>query len=296
MQLYRFGYIAGVPTSAGSYSFTANCVDTNGTTASATFSIMVNATPSGAVLVTNISSKTLSPYTPWVFSPTEPYKTAGLYGWPAGYWPYGEFNPVYDALVTTGSLTGATFLRGAGSGGDIDDTVSADGLSFTISAQAKIHVAYPRTGTNQVPAWLASKGFTKTGTKFFAIRQDYYDYVKDFPAGTVALGPNCGTATTAPNPYLVIIEPENGVIGVKAPLKSNLTPAIQIDGARRLLTLKGFAKSALIRVLSPDGRTVVSEKSQSGKGVYSLKSLSGGVYIVRVSSENGSAESLCRLW
>jgi len=294
LTLTKSGRLEGIPTVPGSYTFTVSVVDTNGTLASGSMSLDVGAVPPNVVLITDLVKRGMGPFVPWVFRLHEAYKTTGLYGLPKGEGLVrGDPHPLYDAVLDPGVYDGCTFIRPSGLSQDIDNTTPADWLSFTVNVDTKVHVCYPRANSSfNIPSWLNGNGWTRTDQVVKAIRQDYYDYVKEFPAGTVTLGPNNGSVVTnVGNHYLAIVEPSSVSTGQSRSVPRLERPQVRMVQGRGLV-VSGLAGNARqVRVLDTRGRTVARVRAE---GIESLTvpavSVAPDAYVLEIAGAS-TAES-----
>ncbi|MBD3239416.1 MAG: hypothetical protein GF331_02435, partial [Chitinivibrionales bacterium] len=185
LQLYGNGTIEGIATVTGAYSISATVIDRDGDSHAASLSLTVGEAPAGVVVVSNIVENARAIFIPGLCAEGEPYEITG-YGYPAGEFHLGNYNPVYDVLSDVAGLEGSTLFRATTLAGDIStdkDTM----LAFDISHATTVHVACPRKDDASFPSWLATMGFVATGDTLRAERQDFIDFAKDYPAGRVVL-------------------------------------------------------------------------------------------------------------
>jgi hypothetical protein len=294
LKLARRGRVEGIPTAAGSYTFSVSVTDTTGSTATQALSIAVGDIPAGVVHISNLYKKSSRGlFVPWLFAEHEPYGATGGQGDPQGWYPLAP-HPLWDAFCITAGLEGATQIRVSSLAGDIASADTAgttiEWLSFNINIAAKVHIGYPRSTINGVPPWLTAAGFTKTAKVFKAVGQDYYDYVKTFQPGKVTLGPNDGANTGAGTHYAVIVEPEAG-IGVRiAPRATVGMASVRQVGGHGLLVAAPASAGAMVLVVDSRGRVVMERGVAASASVrLDLSSLAGGAYVVRVNSAIGAS-------
>ncbi len=279
------GRLEGIPTQPGTFTFGVSVTDTNNTTATGSLSLTVGAVPPNVVLVTNVVKAARGPMIPWVFGVHEPFKSTGFYGLPKGEGLVrGDYHPLYDAVLDVGPYGGATFMRPSQVAGDIDGNTPADWLSFDVNVDAKVHVMYPRAQNSiSIPSWLNGNGWTSTGTVVKAIRQEYRDYMKQFPAGTVTLGPNDGTATGVSNHYLTLVEPAVIGVGQSCVVPGAVAPVLRVVPGQAI-SVQGLARRVLaVSILDTRGRVVAHVRTQDLDNVtLPTAALATGTYVIRI--------------
>jgi hypothetical protein len=281
LKLWEAGTIEGVAYETGQFTISVAVKDKDLDSAGKQFTLTVQAAPPGAPAITNYVENARAVFYPGAFEVGEPYAITG-YGFPAGEFHLGNFNPVYDVITDIGSITDAIVYRASTVQVDINSATPIM-MSFNISEPAIIHVAYPRNNNNAFPSWLSTLGFTSTGEVIRAERQDFYDYAKEYPAGTVSLPGNDGTTTGASKHYLAVVEPKNPIGVQPGPtLGSDHRATFALRGRR--LRVDAQRRNSVVILHDAHGRLVLEQILDGVSADIGLDRLSRGVYLMRVRS------------
>jgi hypothetical protein len=184
----------------------------------------------------------------------------------------------YTFTEVPASYAGMLYLKTAND----DRALTQDTLvSFDINMPATVYVAHTDNAKTK-PSWMS--GFVDTGDDLkMSANISYSIYYKQFPAGTVTLGPNGGAAGM----YTVMAVPLGSspiaVTGNWSPLrKAAFAPAVIEKSGKILIAAISDPGGVSVRLINASGRIV---RTAAGAGhMLALQKPAPGLYLMRIHS------------